>query len=126
MGDADRPAAADENAGEPAGKGPDEGGMGASGAGEGFAERPTVRTERAVGARATGVAVTGADAVGAHGRGAMILGALAVGSVAVGALAIGALAIGRLAIRRAVIAELKAGTVEIKHLRIGDFEIGGT
>ena len=51
------------------------------------------------------------------------LGSLALGSMALGAIAIGAVAIGKLMIKRAVIEHLEAGTVEIKHLKVGRLDL---
>jgi hypothetical protein len=68
-------------------------------------------------------ALTGAEATGLSVRFGTALGSLALGSMALGAIAIGAVAIGKLMVKRAVIEHLEAGTVEIKHLKVGRLDI---
>jgi hypothetical protein len=92
------------------------------GAGE-EAELPRVRTERGVGARATGAEVTGASATGFALRFGNAFGSVALGSMALGAIAIGAVGIGKLVVKKAIIDHLEAGTVEIKHLKVGRLDI---
>ncbi|MFC6884288.1 MULTISPECIES: hypothetical protein [Actinomadura] len=87
------------------------------------ADLPRVRTERGVGARATGAEVTGASATGFTLRLGNAFGSLALGSMALGAIAIGAVGIGKLVVKKAIVDHLEAGTVEIKHLKVGRLDI---
>lgn len=87
------------------------------------AELPRVRTERGVGARATGAEVTGASATGFTLRFGNAFGSVALGSMALGAIAIGAIGIGKLVVKKAIVDHLEAGTVEIKHLKVGRLDI---
>jgi len=87
------------------------------------AELPRVRTERGVGARATGAEVTGASATGFTIRLGNAFGSVALGSMALGAIAIGAIGIGKLVVKKAIVDHLEAGTVEIKHLKVGRLDI---
>ena len=83
------------------------------------------RGSAAVGRRVSEPRIVGPQIVGPQILGPRMIAPTAMAPLAVAAATIGALAIGRLVIADAVVRRLRADEVEIRSLKVAEFEVGG-